>query len=721
MEQFTAPFIQSARPFDPSENAAFPAPIFRRKFTLRKTGDAVLRFCALGYGYCYINGKPVTEDLFTAPVSQYEKLVWYHRYSVTPLLQPGENVIAVILGNGFFNENFPSHWDTNLSPWRNHPRFALSLEIDGETLLESDEEFLYTEDSFVTYNQLRSGETFDARRYDKNWKSRSYDDSAFCHPVKTPGLEGLTRKLCPCEPIREFEEYDFIHAQKTQEGYLLDFGVNISGYLRICVDEAPGTVIELRHAEEAFPDGRLKLNRLDIFYPTVDFQVDRYICGDTCYTWSPKFTYHGFRYVLVKGLTKAPEKGQFKSVFVHQAVARNSEFSCSEPLLNWFYQAALRSSLSNMHYALTDCPTREKFGWTNDAQGTIDQLYLNFQVGNFMQKWCTDILTNLTPEGKISGVIPPHFADYACGPVCDGLLFLLPYTHYLHTGDPEMLIRSLPYMQKYYTHYDPANIGWLGDWDGHVNRGVEPLFIGLFYKIRFCRILLLAQALAGQTPDPVYERELIQAAQQLKNTYIHEDGTCVTDNQSAISMLLHLRLYDTAPLVRQLKQRLETDGHLITAGMLGLQYLFPALFENGLAEDAWALFTQPGGSAYRFWYESGATSLWETWEEGHTDSRNHHMLSCPVAWLFRGFLGISPQIDAPGYAHLHLTPAFVAGMDHCSGWVETPHGKLEAAWKRDGHTVTYKVLLPAGLRADFRGQSLHPGENLFFVEDLTCV
>ena len=138
---FNAPFIKSNLKFNKSDVNYSPAPIFRRRFNIKKPKTAILRFCGLGYGYCYINGKAVTEDLLTAPVSEYDKLLWYNEYEVSHLLVDGENIIAIILGNGFFNENFPSAWNHNEAEWRDNPKLALELLADGETVLQSDEEF----------------------------------------------------------------------------------------------------------------------------------------------------------------------------------------------------------------------------------------------------------------------------------------------------------------------------------------------------------------------------------------------------------------------------------------------------------------------------------------------------------------------------------------------------------------------------------------------------
>ena len=716
MEQFTAQFIKSPKEFDKSDYAVATAPIFIRKFTLEQTKNAKLAFCPLGYGYCFINGKNVTEDLLIAPVSEYDKLVWYNVYDVSHLLNKGENVIAVILGNGFFNENFPSAWETNKMPWRDNLKFALSLTVKGETVLTTDEKFLCKDSGFVVYNQLRSGETFDARLYNENWKTEI--DESFENAVVDHTMQNVKRLPCLCEPIREFEEFDFISATKTNEGYLLDFGINISGYLRVNVQEKSGTVIEMRHAEQANEDGSLKLNRLDIFYPTVDFQVDRYICGDKNYVWSPKFTYHGFRFVLVKGLTKAPKKGEFKAVFVHQAVERKADFSCSNELINKIYNAGIVSSYSNLHYALTDCPTREKLGWTNDATSSFDQLYINFDIKRFMEKWATDMFYDMDESGTISAVIPAFYNGRIFGPICDGVIFELSKIHYLYEKDTKIFAFLLPKMKQYYEYFKsdkPDREKWLDDWDGHDCRLNDKVFLSLFYTVKFCKILQMAQIVTGEVADPKYQEDLNRAISEFGEKYIDENGCCKVDSQTAISMALEMKHFDAGPLINQLKTRVERDNFHLTSGMLGLQYIYKALFENGAGDYAFKLITATGHPSFDEWFKQDATSLWETWEDGHTDSKNHHMLSGVLANFFNNLLGIAPNETEGGFENITLKPCFVNGLDFCQGYVDTYLGKITARWERENGKVKYVVNIPEGVNAAFGENKLKTGENVFYI------
>ena len=172
-------FIKPNIPFIHEYREVNPAPQFRCKFKLSRFTRATLSVCGLGYGYYWLNGRPVTQDKLTAPVSDYTKTLWYNVYDVTELLTEGENIAAVICGNGFFNETFKTSWNHNLAAWRDNPKFILQLDVDGATVLVSDSGWKCQPESATIYNQLRSGEHFDARLYEPAWNTLGYDDTAW--------------------------------------------------------------------------------------------------------------------------------------------------------------------------------------------------------------------------------------------------------------------------------------------------------------------------------------------------------------------------------------------------------------------------------------------------------------------------------------------------------------------------------------------------------------
>ena len=517
------------------------APLFRRKFTVNsKFIRAVIRVCGLGYAYYYLNGKPISEDLFTAPFSNYEKTLWYNEYDVSDLLIEGDNVLAVCCGNGWYNEGISTVWEFHKADWRDFPKFILELSVNGHTILVSDEDWKYTLDSPIVYNQLRDGEYFDARLYDENWKKVEYDDSLW-HPVKIDlrAPKGFFRK-CTCEPIRECRRIYPTKVHRVDENSaIFDFGVNISGYVKLKVSQNDGNIITLRYTEEINEDFSVNFNGMNRFhfYQEGDFQTDKFICNGKAMIWSPKFTYHGFRYVEVTGL-KSISEDTLVAVFVHQAVESRSNFRCSDQRLNTLFEIGQRATLSNLFYMPTDCPTREKMGWMNDAQASADQMLTNFST----EKWWIDICDAMTPEGMLPGVVPTPGYGYKWGngPVSDGALFEIPYQIYLHTNNPNLLKAGIPYFDRYLSYLDRqrdnnGDIAFgLDDWAApDASQKVNAIFINRILVIKFLRIRMLAAQLACERTEAI-GRRLENEIKVIKERYLKANGACAIDKQTSV-------------------------------------------------------------------------------------------------------------------------------------------------------------------------------------------
>jgi len=368
-----------------------PAPLFRKKFTVDgNVCSAKLSVCGLGYAYYYLNGKKVCDDLLTAPVSDYKKTLWYNFYDVTHLINKGDNVASVIAGNGSFNETVNTPWEINKASWRDNPKFIFKLEIEtdkGDILIISDDSWKCTNKSPVIFNQLRNGEYFDARLYDENWNKLNFDDSNWEQATmdKKPPI-GVFRE-CLCEPIREMESYTPKSITKTKKGsYLFDLGQNISGYVRLKAKEKSGVELTIKYGERIDDDHCIAHAGLADFYKDSVFQTDKFICSGEEFIWSPQFTYHGFQYIEIFGLTEEPAFDVVRGVFIHQAVEEISTFDCSNDLLNRIFNCGKMATKSNIHYIPTDCPTREKLGWANDAQASTEQFLTNFNMVKLLEK-----------------------------------------------------------------------------------------------------------------------------------------------------------------------------------------------------------------------------------------------------------------------------------------------------------------------------------------------
>ena len=712
-------FIKTSRVFNPADPGF--APMFRRKFVIDEpVQSAVVHVCGLGYAYYYLNGQAVTEDLFIAPVSDYRKTLWYTSYDVTDKLICGENIFAVLCGNGWYNENHRSSWNHNIAPWRDNPKFILELEVNGKRVLASDEHWKCTADNAFLYNQLRSGEYFDARLWDENWTKADFDDSAWQPALSdtTPPI-GIFRP-CLCEPIRADRVYPAVSVNDLGDGrYVFDFGQNMSGFIRMTVDQDAGDEIVIRYAEEIDENGEIDRNSMGHHYPETPFQTDKLICPDGKFTWSPRFVYHGFRYAEVSGI-KNPTTDSAAGVFVHQDVKARSRFECSDPFLNELFRLGQMATWSNLFYMPTDCPTREKLGWCNDAQSSCEQMLTNFRTERFFAKWLQDVYDAMLPDGALPGIIPTSGWGYAWGngPVSDGILFEVPYRLYLHTGEKKHLVDSLPYFDRYLCHLEDredengdVTFG-LDDW-AHPNEPdkVRAPLINSALRIKFLRISLLAAELAGE--DTAYWADKL--AKQIschREKYMNADSTAKIDKQTAAALHIVYGIYDDIePLKAQLARLVEEKDFHHDCGMLGLPHLWEALNRCGLQEYAYRILTADGYPSYRGWIEHGATTLYEMWNKNY--SKNHHMYSCFMAWMMSTIIGI--RRTAPAYDSISLEPCFFEGLDWASGHIDTPHGRISAEWKKAADGVHVSFTVPDGVEAQFRGQLLAAGYHEFVV------
>lgn len=721
-------FIKPDVPFDPTYRKKNPAPLFRKSLTIEKLPKkATLSICGLGYAYCYINGKRVTDDLFCAPVSDYRKTLWYVEYDVSELLSVGKNIISVICGNGWYNEEFTSSWNHNEAEWRDLPKFILNLDIDGKQSLVSDASWKCLPETAIVFNALRSGETFDARLYDEKAIDLEYDDSSWKNAViDTNAPKGVFRK-CSCEPIREHEVLSPKSVIQTAENkFVFDIGQNISGYIRLTAKGVCGQEITVRYAEVLDENNCREINHMDRFYKQSDIQTDRFICSGKELTWSPMFVYHGFRYIEIEGIHSADEV-IVKAVFVHQAVRAKTEFECSDQNINALFRAGQISSYSNMFYLISDCPTREKMGWLNDIQMSCQQFCTDFFIEKLLKKWLVDIYDAQRDDGALPGIVPtPAWGyDWGNGPVSDGALFEIPYRLYIHSGDGAELVASLPYFERYLAYLKTLEVE-----DGHVSYGLDDwapphkdsvvpsILINDVLRIKFYRIYELALKLDGRSTERL-SRRIDELVSRAKADWIDGDGYCRVNELTAISMLIVHELYDDLkPLKSQLKKRFEQLNFHHNCGMVGMRHLPDAFNICGLEEYAMKLLTENGFPSYRNWLDAGATTLWEKWflDNSHgSNSRNHHMYSHFMSWLIETVLGLRHDKTDNSVPEFTLSPYYFEHLTYAKGSYLADNGKVSVHWEKSGDGILLTVTVEGDTSVSYKGQTLTAGTHEFTI------
>lgn len=720
----SASFIKAAQ--NHSEYTLYdPLPLFRKVFEINEEINSAEIFVqSPGFATFYINGEPITEDKFISATSDYTKILWYNSYDVSHILNKGKNVICAIAGNGFFNETFRTIWKFQEAYWRDAPQILVSLHVNGKQVIVSDNEWKTTTDkSYITYSHLRSGEFVDMRKYDESWTSLDYDDSDWQNAIKRDESE-ITGELRPiiCQPVRELEILAPVEIRKTEEGYLVDFARTISGYMGITLTAPEGKEIEFYYTEDAYPDGRIKMNNLhkaECYPDRQPFHINKMIASGKTDTFKPMFCYHGFRYVLIKDLDEVPKKENIKAYFIHNDVDRLSEFKCGNPVIQYIYDAGIRSTWSNMFWSLTDCPTREKLGWMNDAQASIEQTLINFDIMPFYNKWFEDIKADMCEDGALHAVVPSHTWGRDWGPVCDLMLYELPYRAYLYTGDASMLTGAIEYFDRYLEFlegYIKDNKNFiLADWMGWGNSKLIPReFVRDIIFLKGLKITALAYKLDGRDESAILEK-LNAYKNVFASKYLDENGRCTVNEQTSVALMIMFGIYtDKQAITKQMAEIVERDGCTLTSGMLGVQYLYDALGESGRGDLAYKLITEsdPG---YKTWYEHGADTLWECWDGADRDSHNHHMFSNVIGWFFKTMLGVEPNEMNPGFEKIELRPQFIKDAGYVWAKMQTVRGVIELGWEyKDGH-FEYTVILPDTIEAVYQGKKLSAGKNTFII------
>lgn len=721
-------YIKPNVPFD-KEYCGY-APLLRKKFTLEKAPKrAILSVAGLGYGCYFLNEKAVTEDKFIAPFGDYRKTVWYTTYDVTDKLSVGENIFAAMLGNGWYNEAIGTAWDFDLADWRDLPKLILSLECDGETVLVSDESWLCSMHSPVIFNQLREGEHFDARLYDPAWKSLSYNDSDWHRVRRDENPPAGILRECTCEPIREIAELAPIAIRQIgTKRYIYDFGRNISGYARLSIKQNSGDKIILRFAEQIHEDGTPRFNDMDNphYFKNGEFARDVVICSEKPLKWKPSFTYHGFRYVEAIGLAdENAKKETLTAIEVHQDIRTRSAFHSSNELMNKLFVLGQRATLSNVFYMPTDCPTREKLGWMNDAQSSTDQFLTDFAMKRVLSKWWQDILDAQTEAGMLPGIVPTPKWGYhwGNGPVSEGTLFEIPYRIYLHTGDNTLLKKGLPYFKKSLSYFDSQRnengdiLYGLDDWaapcEGKEKVGCA--FINRTLYIKCLGIALLSAELCGENTEAM-KAAFAAEVKEAKARYLDKDGKCIINKQTAVAMMIYFGLYDDiAPLASQIAHLVEEKDYHHECGMVGLRYLYLALNKAGLAEYAYKILNAKGFPSYSAWVEDGATTLYEYWDA--TTSKNHHMYSDFMSWIIKTVLGIAPLADAPGFEKANITPFFFEDLDFAEGYCDTVRGRISVRWEREAEKIRLHVRADKGIDVHLFGEKLPTDKEIVRLID----
>ncbi|MFA6929740.1 MAG: family 78 glycoside hydrolase catalytic domain [Lentisphaeria bacterium] len=690
-------------------SGAHPAPFLRREFSCPDSiADAKLYICGLGYCEVWLNGRKVSENVLQPVVTQYDRRVHYLVYDLKDSLRPGNNVLGVILGTGWYNHHTSTGWQFSHAPWRDNPKMLCDLFINGECLIQSDTSWK-TNTGPLIFDSLRKGETYDARLEIPGWNEVNFADSNWQNAVRVPPPPG---ELVPqeVEPIAVFDQYAVIASKTFPDGVVYDFPLNIAGWCVLKVRGEAGTQVNLTYGEMKTPDGDLDITNISNRNYSTRHHLDTYILkGDGVETWEPRFTYHGFQFVKIQIEGKA-EVISLEARFVHSQFQDAGQFSSSDRILNRLQQLTRISYLSNYVGIPTDCPHREKNGWTGDAMLAAETGLWNFQAASGYRHFTRLLADTQRFSGQLPGIAPsPGWGyNWGNGPAWDSLLILVPWYVHLYTGDDRIIRENYSEMKRYMEYCqgmadDHLLYFGLGDWCHHDTARTAPVGITSsgYYHINAVTMAKFASLLGFQQDQQDFLTLAETIRQSFRKTFYHGDGLYGNGEWTSLACPVYQGLAspdEAKAAVQRLVKAVRENEHRADFGILGAKYVPRVLSKHGYAEDAFRLITQQEYPGWGNWVKQGAASLWETWN-GNA-SRNHIMFGDISAWMFEYLGGISPQENAPGFKHFSVQPHPVPALQQIQMYHECSYGRIQSSWQQKDGQFNLQLSIPSGSGAD---------------------
>ncbi|GAA3383484.1 glycoside hydrolase family 78 protein [Cryptosporangium minutisporangium] len=716
-EFVTPAFANGVQPDD-------PAPYLRGEVVVEDPPRrATLYATAIGLVEPYLNGTRIGDEVLAPGWTSYRHRLRVSEYDVTELVTPGANAFGGILGQGWALGRIG--YDHRRNHYADRPALFLQLELEYADRTE----VFGTGDGFraglggVGANGIYDGETYDARSEPLGWSRPGFDDSGWS-PVQVVDWPREALFTTDAPPIRRIEELAPTAITTRPSGRMIvDFGQNISGWVRLAVSGEAGRTVTLRHAEVLTGDGELETETLRTAAAT-----DRYtLAGTGTEVWEPRFTFHGFRYVEVDGYPGEVTPESVTAVVVHSDMTRTGWFSTSNPLLDQLHSNVVWSMRDNFVGVPTDCPQRdERLGWTGDLNAFAPTAAFLYDVRGVLGEWLDDLAVEQAEKGYVPWVVPDVLAN-PCAPTAlwSDVVVSLPWMLYREYGEHDGLRRAYPPMIRFLRDVEgrlDAHGLWstgyqFGDWldpDAPMNNAAggktDRHLVAAAYLCKTTREAAEAAELLGEGTDATWLTALhdrVRAA--FRREYVTEAGRVVNESATAYALALCFDILDEeqrATAGARLAELVAKAGYRISTGFAGTPLVCDALSSTGHLDEAYLLLLETGCPSFLYPVTQGATTIWERWDSIRPDgtinpsgmtSLNHYALGAVADWMHRTIGGLSAV--EPGYRRMRIAPQPGGGLTHASVTHDTVHGRVAVSWRIDEGRAAVDVRVPAGTTA----------------------
>ena len=701
-----------------------PARYLRRAFSIdSKVKQATLYISGMGWGQTFINGKPVSRDVFGTLQTDYTKTVYYNTYDVTSLLRKGNNAIGTVLGNGYvlgFNAGCTSY---------GLPRLKAQLVVEtvkGVVTIVTDGEWKVTTEGPIQRNNLWNGERYEAAREVKGWTTAAFDDSHWQQAQTLTAPAGIEMPQ-PCPGMQIQKVFKAKSVRRTSAGtYIIDMGQNMVGQLRVRLVGKKDVPVVIRHAEILDPKDNDKLYVANLRSAKC---TDTYVPAiDGTFTYQPQLTYQGFRYVEISGIDRAPKAKDIMGCVIYDGMVDQGTFHCDNELLNKLHENAYWGIIGNYHGMPTDCPQRdERMGWLGDhAMGCFGENFL-LDNGPLYYKWLQDVWDTQDDDGLIADVAPAFWVvrnkDVAWGALSVYATFML----YRRYNDINAVQKYYPFLQNYINYLDHnlkdglVTTNAYGDWCMPPERAdlihsQDParktdgsLISSAMYYSMLTMMGQLAMQLGKEGDMLFYDRQQQKLKDAYNRHFYHAESGSYSNNTVTANLLsLEFGLVPDGDEEKVLQNIVDvtrdTYKDHISCGVVGMQHLLTCLTRTGHLDQAMRIILQKDYPSFGYMIEHDATTVWELWNGDTADpamnSGNHIMLLGDVLpWMYGGLAGIKQSPWSRAFKELDMSLCMPDELNHVKATHNTPYGKVSSEWKRTDDGIEWEVEIPANTTA----------------------
>ncbi len=718
-------------------NLAFRAsvsPVFRKEFSVEDIpAQAKIEVVGLGHYQIYLNGKRLGRAAINQAWSQYDKTLYSQAFDLTPHLNKGRNVLAVMMGNSFYRVSQPpaGRWSKGDAMPDYSEGEPVRLWIRG--FVQSDASWRWTEGP-VTLSHIFAGEEFDARLVPSGWMEPGFDATSWQSPKIVAALKAkVVPQNWPGLEVHEvFRPLEVIPASKG--GWSYKFAQNCSAILRFRIRGPRGSTVHFKLSEVI--DEKGDVEQLNLWNSVA--LTSYTLAGDGVESYENLFFYHGGQFVGVQGAVPAGESNpdglpvieSLELVHVRTANPIASSLKTSSPLANQTVDLIDWAMRSNMSFVLTDCPHREKLGWLECVHLLANSFAYRYDCEAWFHKICRDLRDSQLSSGRVLTVAPRYLMRpvddmYAWTVEWGAASVLLPWQAYQWYGDRRFLTENLPMVRAFVDHLEATSKnliahGSLGDWYDYGHG--RPPGPSRYTDTRLTATATFAQcALAvADAAEVLGDRATVERYRglhaRIKTAFLREFYNPATKTfantgsvQTGSAMALYADLVpaeDRAAVLQKIIDELEARDYQQTSGDVGHLYFIRALAESGRSDVLHKVYSRTGIGSYGGIIAKGLTALPETWDAitVGSNSLNHCMLGHAMEWYYGYVLGVRQAKGSVGWAEVLIDPQ-PGAITSAEGHLDTPKGRVEVNWKRNGGRVDVEFTIPNGMQVTCGGQT----------------